>query len=177
MCGFRTVTSINELSRCSRIRFSFGSMPTAQRSLNERAASARSSMDWSTLCSMTGLYTLSWKFPCEPAKATAWSFPKTCTATMVRASHCNNAVSTTIATAPTTVPMIRNQPSEGSTQPRLADDRRREPGPRGVVEHRGLHFERRVVMMNRDDMNELGLSPRQVVDVVSHFAVQTRAAP
>jgi len=32
-------------------------------------------------------------------------------------------------------------------------------------------------MMNRDDMNELGLSPRQVVDVVSHFAGQTRVAP
>src|SRR2546429_9243884 len=37
---------------------------------------------------MTGLYTFSWKFPCEPAKATAWSFPNTCTATMVSASHC-----------------------------------------------------------------------------------------
>ena len=32
-------------------------------------------------------------------------------------------------------------------------------------------------MMNREDMNEQGLSPRQVVDVVSHFAGQTRVAP
>src|SRR6266478_2331659 len=37
---------------------------------------------------MTGLYTFSWKFPCEPANATAWSFPNTCTATIVSASHC-----------------------------------------------------------------------------------------
>jgi len=29
----------------------------------------------------------------------------------------------------------------------------------------------------REDMNEQGLSPRQVVDVVSHFAGQTRVAP
>jgi len=43
--------------------------------------------------------------------------------------------------------------------------------------YRGLHFERRVVMMNREDMDEQGLSPRQVVDVVSHFAGQTRVAP
>src|SRR5215472_18209360 len=45
-------------------------------------------MDCRTLCRITGLYTLSWKFPCEPAKATAWSLPNTCTATMVIASHC-----------------------------------------------------------------------------------------
>jgi anaerobic selenocysteine-containing dehydrogenase len=43
--------------------------------------------------------------------------------------------------------------------------------------YRGLHFERRVVMMNREDMDEQGLSPKQVVDVVSHFAGQTRVAP
>src|SRR5205807_1050125 len=53
-----------------------------------RALSASSWIDSRTLCRMTGLYTLSWKFPCEPANATAWSFPNTCTATMVSASHC-----------------------------------------------------------------------------------------
>ena len=36
---------------------------------------------------MTGLKTFSWKFPCEPPKATATSLPKTCTATIVIASH------------------------------------------------------------------------------------------
>src|ERR1019366_7388771 len=30
---------------------------------------------------------LSWKLPCEPAKATAWSLPNTCTYTCVSASH------------------------------------------------------------------------------------------
>src|SRR5260370_22196046 len=55
MCGFRAVTSISELSRCSLIRFSFGSIPVAQRSEKERQPSARSSIDVRTLCSMTGL--------------------------------------------------------------------------------------------------------------------------
>ena len=39
-----------------------------------------------------------------------------------------------------------------------------------------MHRERRVVMMNREDMDELGLSPRQLVDVTSHFNGQTRVA-
>lgn len=43
--------------------------------------------------------------------------------------------------------------------------------------YRGLHDERRVVMMNRADMDEQGLSPRQPVDVTSHFNGQTRVAP
>ena len=43
--------------------------------------------------------------------------------------------------------------------------------------YRGLHFARRVVMMNREDMDEQGLSPRQLVDVTSHFNGQTRVAP
>jgi anaerobic selenocysteine-containing dehydrogenase len=42
--------------------------------------------------------------------------------------------------------------------------------------YRGLHYERRVVMMNREDMNEQGLSPRQLVDVTSHWDGQTRVA-
>jgi molybdopterin-dependent oxidoreductase alpha subunit len=42
--------------------------------------------------------------------------------------------------------------------------------------YRGLHFERRVVMMNREDLEERRLSPRQVVDVTSHFNGQTRTA-
>src|SRR5260370_36295493 len=55
MCGFRAVTSISELSRCSLIRFSFGSIPVAQRSEKERQASARRSVDGRTLWRMTGL--------------------------------------------------------------------------------------------------------------------------
>ena len=35
---------------------------------------------------MTGLKTLSWKWPCVPANATAASLPNTCTATIVSAS-------------------------------------------------------------------------------------------
>jgi len=42
--------------------------------------------------------------------------------------------------------------------------------------YRGLHHERRVVMMSREDMDEQGLSPRQLVDVTSHFNGQTRTA-
>jgi molybdopterin-dependent oxidoreductase alpha subunit len=40
--------------------------------------------------------------------------------------------------------------------------------------YRGLHFERRVVMMNREDMDEQGLSPHELIDVTSHFNGQTR---
>jgi molybdopterin-dependent oxidoreductase alpha subunit len=42
--------------------------------------------------------------------------------------------------------------------------------------YRGLHHERRVIMMNREDMDEQGISPRQLVDVTSHFHGQTRTA-
>ena len=55
MRGLSAVTSMSELSRCRLMRLTFGSMPRAQRSLNERMASARRCADWSTLCSMIGL--------------------------------------------------------------------------------------------------------------------------
>jgi molybdopterin-dependent oxidoreductase alpha subunit len=42
--------------------------------------------------------------------------------------------------------------------------------------YRGLHHERRIVMLNREDMNEQGLSPKQLVDVTSHWKGQTRTA-
>jgi molybdopterin-dependent oxidoreductase alpha subunit len=42
--------------------------------------------------------------------------------------------------------------------------------------YRGIFNERRVVMMNKDDMAELGLVARQVVDVTSHYQGQTRVA-
>ena len=42
--------------------------------------------------------------------------------------------------------------------------------------YRGLHHERRIIMMNRADMDEQGISPRQLVDVTSHFKGQTRVA-
>ncbi len=43
-------------------------------------------MDSRAASAITGLYTLSWKLPWLPAKATVWSLPKTRTTTMVRAS-------------------------------------------------------------------------------------------
>lgn len=42
--------------------------------------------------------------------------------------------------------------------------------------YRGLHYERRVVMMNVEDLRELGLEPRQRVDVSSHFEGEVRVA-
>ena len=42
--------------------------------------------------------------------------------------------------------------------------------------YRGIHFERRVVMMNQQDLDERRLAPRQVVDITSHFNGQTRTA-
>jgi molybdopterin-dependent oxidoreductase alpha subunit len=42
--------------------------------------------------------------------------------------------------------------------------------------YRGVHNERRVLFMNRDDMRELGLVERQVVDLTSHFEGETRVA-
>ena len=44
-------------------------------------------MDSRTFHAMTGLKTLSWKLPCEPAKPTVASLPNTWVATMVMASH------------------------------------------------------------------------------------------
>jgi molybdopterin-dependent oxidoreductase alpha subunit len=40
--------------------------------------------------------------------------------------------------------------------------------------YRGLSGERRVVLMNREDLAERGLQPRQPVDVTSHFRGETR---
>jgi molybdopterin-dependent oxidoreductase alpha subunit len=42
--------------------------------------------------------------------------------------------------------------------------------------YRGLHYERRIVMLNREDMDEQGISPRQLVDITSHWKGQTRTA-
>jgi anaerobic selenocysteine-containing dehydrogenase len=42
--------------------------------------------------------------------------------------------------------------------------------------YRGLHYERRIVMMNREDMDEQGLAPKQLVDVTSHWKGKTRTA-
>ncbi len=42
--------------------------------------------------------------------------------------------------------------------------------------HRGLVGERRVVLMNRDDIVDLGLRERQVVNLTSHFRGETRSA-
>ncbi|NUS46067.1 MAG: FdhF/YdeP family oxidoreductase [Gemmatimonadaceae bacterium] len=42
--------------------------------------------------------------------------------------------------------------------------------------YRGVHNERRVVFMNADDIADLGLTARQVVDLTSHFEGETRVA-
>lgn len=43
--------------------------------------------------------------------------------------------------------------------------------------YRGIHHERRVVLMNRDDIAARGLKPGDVVDLTSHFRGETRHAP
>jgi molybdopterin-dependent oxidoreductase alpha subunit len=42
--------------------------------------------------------------------------------------------------------------------------------------YRGVHNERRVIFMNPADIEELGLTARQVVDLTSHFEGETRTA-
>jgi anaerobic selenocysteine-containing dehydrogenase len=42
--------------------------------------------------------------------------------------------------------------------------------------YRGLADERRVVLLNREDIAALGLHDKQVVDLTSHFRGQTRTA-
>jgi molybdopterin-dependent oxidoreductase alpha subunit len=42
--------------------------------------------------------------------------------------------------------------------------------------YRGIHNERRVILLNAEDMRELGLHERQVVDLTSHFNGETRVA-
>ncbi|MBL9162770.1 MAG: FdhF/YdeP family oxidoreductase [Planctomycetaceae bacterium] len=42
--------------------------------------------------------------------------------------------------------------------------------------YRGLHNERRIVMLNREDLKEQGLAPKQIVDITSHWEGQTRTA-
>ena len=42
--------------------------------------------------------------------------------------------------------------------------------------YRGVHNERRVIFMNPEDIAALGLAPRQVVDLTSHFRGETRVA-
>lgn len=55
MCVFSAVTSISDAFRFRSSVSAFGSMPTAQRSLNERHAWAISSADSITFHTITGL--------------------------------------------------------------------------------------------------------------------------
>lgn len=41
--------------------------------------------------------------------------------------------------------------------------------------YRGLHYERRIIMMHRDDLAERGLKPQQRVDITSHYQGETRS--
>lgn len=43
--------------------------------------------------------------------------------------------------------------------------------------YRGIHNERRIVLLNRDDIAEFGWRAGQVVDITSHFSDGTRFAP
>ncbi len=43
--------------------------------------------------------------------------------------------------------------------------------------YRGIYNGRRVVMMNREDMSELGLKSKDLVDLESHFKGESRSAP
>jgi anaerobic selenocysteine-containing dehydrogenase len=43
--------------------------------------------------------------------------------------------------------------------------------------YRGIHNERRVILMNRADVADRGLKPGDVVDLASHFRGETRHAP
>jgi anaerobic selenocysteine-containing dehydrogenase len=42
--------------------------------------------------------------------------------------------------------------------------------------YRGIYGERRVVLMNQEDMNERGFKNLEVVDLKSHFNTETREA-
>jgi anaerobic selenocysteine-containing dehydrogenase len=42
--------------------------------------------------------------------------------------------------------------------------------------YRGLKVARRVVLLNREDMRELGIAEHQLVDLTSHFRGETRTA-
>src|SRR5215471_14370067 len=88
MWGARAVTSISDSWTCRAIRSRSGSMPTAQCSRKESQASASRRIDRSTLWMMSGLKTLSSKFPEAPPMVTATSLPTTWAQTMVIASHC-----------------------------------------------------------------------------------------
>src|SRR5690606_8521829 len=82
------VTSINEFSRCRLITGRFGSMPTAQLLLKETQASPINLADCKTLAAISGLNTLSSKWPELPPTDTATSFPITWAHTIVIASGC-----------------------------------------------------------------------------------------
>src|SRR6266545_3868296 len=86
MRGESAVTSIRELVKNCWIRDGSASIPTTQYAVKERQLSARRRMECSRLLVITGLNTLSSKFPWVPASEMAVSLPITCTHTMVIAS-------------------------------------------------------------------------------------------
>ena len=88
MCGLSAVTSMSDFCKFSSMRARFSSSPSTQKSTKPRHASLSSLMEWSRLCTITGLKTFSSKLPCEPANPMAASLPNTCTATIVSASDC-----------------------------------------------------------------------------------------
>mmetsp|Transcript_26462 Transcript_26462/g.67199 ORF Transcript_26462/g.67199 Transcript_26462/m.67199 type:complete len:284 (+) Transcript_26462:565-1416(+) len=88
MCGLSAVTSISDEVMSSPMRLRLGSMPSTHDLVKQRDASPSSRIAESRLLIMTGLKTLSSKWPCAPANEMAAWLPKTCAHTIVSASHC-----------------------------------------------------------------------------------------
>mmetsp|Transcript_41084 Transcript_41084/g.136124 ORF Transcript_41084/g.136124 Transcript_41084/m.136124 type:complete len:227 (-) Transcript_41084:702-1382(-) len=88
MCGLSAVTSMRDDSISCRIRARFGSMPATHDLVKHRHESASKRVEESRLEIMSGLKTLSSKWPCAPPTVMATWLPITCAQTIVSASHC-----------------------------------------------------------------------------------------
>ena len=74
-------------STSSRHLSSFASIPTTHFSVKASATFPSSRIDSRILCAITGIITLSSKFPFAPAQVMVASFPKTCAHTIIIDSH------------------------------------------------------------------------------------------
>mmetsp|Transcript_37687 Transcript_37687/g.90482 ORF Transcript_37687/g.90482 Transcript_37687/m.90482 type:complete len:213 (-) Transcript_37687:697-1335(-) len=88
MCLLSAVTSMSDWPISSAIRAWLGAMPTTHDLVKHWEASASRRTDESRLAIITGLKTLSSKWPCAPPKVMAAWLPMTCAQTIVSASHC-----------------------------------------------------------------------------------------
>mmetsp|Transcript_5074 Transcript_5074/g.12715 ORF Transcript_5074/g.12715 Transcript_5074/m.12715 type:complete len:218 (+) Transcript_5074:66-719(+) len=88
MCGFSAVTSIRLDAMRSPMRPSFATIPDTHLSVKATEQSASKRVDDSKAMAMTGLKTLSSKWPWAPPNWAVAQSPTTRAATMVTASHC-----------------------------------------------------------------------------------------